>query len=66
MKRTVSLFIYIVAAICAMAQTKKGPEFPGGEEMLRQFLKDNAQGKFRSGLIFIFAQLDQDTGGQFP
>lgn len=49
-----------------MAQTKKGPEFPGGEEMLRQFLKDNAQGKFRSGLIFIFAQLDQDTGGQFP
>jgi len=45
MKRTVSLFIYIVAAICAMAQTKKGPEFPGGEEMLRQFLKDNALGK---------------------
>jgi len=28
-----------------MAQTKKGPEFPGGEEMLRQFLKDNALGK---------------------
>ena len=43
MKRTVSLFIYIVAAICAMAQTKKGPEFPGGEEMLRQFLKENVQ-----------------------
>ena len=26
-----------------MAQTKKGPEFPGGEEMLRQFLKENVQ-----------------------
>ena len=42
MKRAISFIVYFVAVICVTAQTKR-PEFPGGEEMLRQFLKENVQ-----------------------
>ena len=40
MKRTLSVFTCVLSCVCAMAQSK-GPEFPGGEEKLEQFLKEN-------------------------
>lgn len=45
MKRTISFICLCFVALYTMAQTK-GPEFPGGEAMLRQFLKENVQYPF--------------------
>ena len=40
MRRTIYFFTFIIATICALAQSK-GPGFPGGEEELERFLKEN-------------------------
>ena len=42
MRRIISFLILVSAFICVIAQSK-GPEFPGGEEKLQQFLKENVQ-----------------------
>lgn len=40
MKRLIILFVYIFSVLFVTAQSK-GPDFPGGEENLQQFLKEN-------------------------
>lgn len=42
MKRWILIFAYIFSCLFVTAQSK-GPEFPGGEEKLQQFLKENVQ-----------------------